>query len=310
MAVDIVRVVHANVNCSELARSRRFYTEFVGLSAQGHTRPALPQDGSGFGLPGGALWDAYMMHDARGPLSPCIDLLEWQIPRPQGRPYVSANHLGLYRICLTVPELDALYERLAGAGSPCLSRPQLRRVNDELEVRLFLCPDPDGTMLEFVENRERGRVQLTHVNINCSEIGRSAEWYQRVLGLELVGSSRPGPSPGDVFGLPGAVEWDARFLAPGRSPDGFLIDLLEWKHPRPVGRPYPGANHLGIYRLAFLVEDCQAACEELQRQGVRCSPPCWLEMGPELPIDGVWALFFADPDGTCLELIESPRLRA
>jgi hypothetical protein len=31
-------------------------------------------------------------------------------------------------------------------------------------------------------------------------------------------------------------------------------------------------------------------------------------MGPDLPIAGVWALFFRDPDGTCLELIESPKL--
>jgi hypothetical protein len=33
-------------------------------------------------------------------------------------------------------------------------------------------------------------------------------------------------------------------------------------------------------------------------------------MGPEIPIDGLWALFFRDPDGSCLELIESPRVHA
>ena len=31
-----------------------------------------------------------------------------------------------------------------------------------------------------------------------------------------------------------------------------------------------------------------------------------LEMGPEVPIAGLWAVFFRDPDGTCLELIERP----
>jgi hypothetical protein len=30
-------------------------------------------------------------------------------------------------------------------------------------------------------------------------------------------------------------------------------------------------------------------------------------MGPEIPIDGVWAVFFPDPDGTCMELIETPK---
>ena len=29
---------------------------------------------------------------------------------------------------------------------------------------------------------------------------------------------------------------------------------------------------------------------------------------PEIPIDGVWAMFFPDPDGTCMELIETPKL--
>ena len=27
-----------------------------------------------------------------------------------------------------------------------------------------------------------------------------------------------------------------------------------------------------------------------------------------MTIEGLWACFFPDPDGTCLELIESPRL--
>jgi hypothetical protein len=33
-------------------------------------------------------------------------------------------------------------------------------------------------------------------------------------------------------------------------------------------------------------------------------------MGPEVPVAGLWAVFFRDPDGTCLELIQRPELRA
>jgi hypothetical protein len=32
-------------------------------------------------------------------------------------------------------------------------------------------------------------------------------------------------------------------------------------------------------------------------------------MGPGIPVDGLWAVFFRDPDGTCLELIQRPALR-
>jgi hypothetical protein len=81
-----------------------------------------------------------------------------------------------------------------------------------------------------------------------------------------------------------------------------------WKRPAPIGRPYDSANHLGLYRMAFLVEDMQASYDEIRRQGVECPPPVYLDMGPEIPIDGLWALFFPDPDGTCLELIETPKL--
>ena len=87
---------------------------------------------------------------------------------------------------------------------------------------------------------------------------------------------------------------------------GFAIDLLEWKDPKPVGRPYASANHRGIYRMAFLVEDAKAGHAELLRLGVPCSDPIFLDMGPEIPVEGVWAVFFEDPDGACLELIESP----
>jgi catechol 2,3-dioxygenase-like lactoylglutathione lyase family enzyme len=85
-----------------------------------------------------------------------------------------------------------------------------------------------------------------------------------------------------------------------------VIDLLEWRTPRPTGRPHAGANHLGLFRLAFLVEDARACHAELVREGVETGPPVWLEMGPEVPIEGLWAVFFRDPDGTCLELIQRP----
>ena len=58
--------------------------------------------------------------------------------------------------------------------------------------------------------------------------------------------------------------------------------------------------------MAFLVEDAAACHAELGRLGVTCGAPVWLDMGPDIPIDGLWALFFADPDGACLELIQTP----
>ncbi len=304
MAIPIRQVAHVNANCSDLERSLRFYRDFVGLVPALHTNPD-PQPGAGFGLPGEIQWDAYMMRDCRGDAGPCIDLLQWRIPAPTGRPYEPANHLGMFRICLLAPDLDSLYEEALASGVPCTSPPARVRVIPErgIVVKALFCRDPDGTLVEFIE--QPGDVRLMHVNVNCRNLARSLDWYQRVLGLEVRGESHPGPVSGDVFGLPGEVCWDARFLYPPGQ-DGFAIDLLEWKDPTPVGSPYASANHLGLYRTAFLVDDIQACCEELIRLGVETSKPEFLDMGPEVPVDGVWACFFPDPDGTCLELIQAP----
>ena len=65
--------------------------------------------------------------------------------------------------------------------------------------------------------------------------------------------------------------------------------------------------NLGIYRMALMVDDIQASYQTLLANGVSCpTPPVKLDMGPGVPVDGVWALFFPDPDGTCIELIERP----
>jgi glyoxylase I family protein len=309
MAVPVLGVVHVNVNCSELSRSLRFYRDLVGLAPLVHTNPG-PQDGAGFGLPGRIAWDAWLLHDARGPLGPAVDLLEWKQPPPAGKPAAEANQLGMFRLCLSVPDVDPVYARLVAAGVPCLSAPVAAPIDASLSVRFFCARDPDGTAIEFIQDLGApGELRLMHVNVNCSDLGRSGEWYRRVLGLATLGRSSPGPVDGAGFGWNGPCEWQAEFLAVPGAVDPFIVDLLEWKTPRPTGAPPGRANQLGLFRLAFLVEDAHAAHAELLRHGAWTSPPVWLEMGPEVPIDGLWAVFFRDPDGTCLELIQRPVVR-
>ncbi len=310
MAISIERVMHVNVNCSDLERSLGFYRDVVGLTPASHTNP-VPQDGAGFGMQGQVQWDAHIMQDARGFAGPAIDLLEWKQPGPIGRPPAQPNHLGLFRVCLLVPDIDAVHRRAVSEGVACITPPVEVPVDPEsgLIVRVFLCRDPDGTAIEFVEQASVSQTQLIHVNLNCSNLARSVEWYERVLGLEVRGGSHPGPVSGAAFGVSGEVEWDARFLWPPGQ-DAFAIDLLEWKTPAPLGKPAMAANQLGLYRMAFMVEDIHACHEELRVQGVECGPPVFLEMGPEIPIDGVWAIFFPDPDGSCMELIETPKFEA
>jgi catechol 2,3-dioxygenase-like lactoylglutathione lyase family enzyme len=312
-AIPVTRVAHCNVNCSSLARSRQFYEDVVGLRAFTHTNPP-PQEGAGFPMPEGhgttVQWDARILHDHRGPQSsPAVDLLEWKMPAPTGAPYPSANHLGFYRLCYLVPSVEEMHERFVSAGATVFSPPATAWLDAgrAQTVRVFCGLDPDGTCLEFVESASVPSTQSIHVNVNCSDLQRSLAWYTGNLGFEVTGHSAPGPEPGAPFSFDGDCEWEAYFLSLPGQQGVFTIDLLQWKRPQPVGRPYGTANHLGIYRMALMVDDIHACYETLVANGVSCyGPPAELDMGPEVPVD-VWAMFFADPDGTCVELIESPR---
>lgn len=309
MALDILAVTHVNINCSDLERSMRFYRDLVGLTPQSHTRPH-PQAGEGFGLAGQVVWDAYLLHDDRGQAGPAIDLLEWQTPRPIGRPHPEANHLGFMRVCFAHDDLEGLHDRLTQAGIRTRSDVVSIPVVEGETVRFFCCDDPDGSCIEFIERREPGPVRMSHININCRDLDHASAWYQRVLGVAPVAPrAEPPPAPGTGFGLPGDCRYRADFLAVGGEPGGYILDLLEWLEPEPIGTPLQEANHLGPFRMAFLIADADAACAELDRLGVVHSGKCWLEMGPDLPmIEGLNAIFFRDPDGTMLELIETPRI--
>jgi catechol 2,3-dioxygenase-like lactoylglutathione lyase family enzyme len=308
MAVRIDRFMHVNVNCSELPRALSFYRDFVGLHAESHTHP-VPQAGTGFGMSGSVQWDAYILHDHRGFAGPAVDLLEWKQPRPVGSPYPVPNHLGLATIGVAAPALDAVVAAATRLGIECgeIARAP---IEGEEPRRLLHCSDPDGTRIRFVEAPDQETaLRLAHVDVVCSDLARSRAWYERVLGLEAGPPVRSGPLPGAGFGVTGEVEWEARRLLPP-GPDPFALRLVEWKRPRAQGPAYASANHRGLYRMAFLVEDMARAHAELLARGVACPPPVWLDMGPEIPIDGLWACFFPDPDGSCLELIETPKLRA
>jgi catechol 2,3-dioxygenase-like lactoylglutathione lyase family enzyme len=307
---EIFGFMHVNVNCSDLERSRRFYGDALGLVASAHTRPAAPQSGAGFGLPGDALWDAWILDDPRGMGSAAaLDLLRWEEPPPVGRPPGVAPATGIHRLTYAVAALDDVLPRLAAAGGRALPIATVTR--GRRRVRLAWVLDPDGSVIELVEDPEcAGAVQARAVSVVCRDLDRSIAWYRSVLGLEVRTREDGASVPGEAFAVPGNARWDAAELElPGRA-GHYALRLERWHEPPTVERAPAVANQLGPFRLAFLVDDAHAWHAELARRGVSCTaPPVWLDMGPEIPIDGLWALFFFDLDGACVEMIQTPQLR-
>ena len=147
----MARVIHVNVNCSDLDRSAAFYRDELGLEASLRTTPAEPQPGAAFGLER-VQWDAWMMAGADGFGGPVVDLLEWKVPVPVGSAD-SSNGTGFQRLRVAAP----------GGGPEA---------------------DPDGTAIEIVPG-ERARV--AGVVIGCSDFMRSVAFYRDVVGLQIDG---------------------------------------------------------------------------------------------------------------------------
>ncbi len=301
MAIGVSRVFHLNVNCSNLEQSLVFYRDLLGLTAVVRTTPVEPQHGAAFGLDT-VQWDAWILADSRGLDGVALDLLEWQVPRSTESPYPSANIPGFARIGMTTSDIDATYQRLVAAGVDCFSTPHEVEVEGVPSMKAFVCADPDGTLIELIS----GSADRLSVGIvNCTDLDRSIEFYDKVLGFKPLARFGSGPRDGSGLRLGPEVDWEMAYLDDPRGSSDFAIDLVHWNAPKSEGASYGAANNLGIYRMALLTADIDRAYDELCSFEVQCvTPPLTLEMGPGIP--QLRALLFPDPDGAMLELIEAP----
>ncbi|HEX7095395.1 MAG TPA: VOC family protein [Acidimicrobiales bacterium] len=299
MPINPSRVFHVNVNCSDLDRSLAFYRDTLGLAAMTRTTPAVPQPGAAFGLDE-VQWDAWILQGDRGSSTPVLDLLEWKTPEPEGSPVTSPTTTGFNRLAFTTPDLDGLHERLVAAGADVWSAPTHVPFEGGGGVRMFVCSDPDGTMLELVDGDD---TRLAHVVVVCVDVDRSVRYYRDLLGMAHGASIRSAPHPGAVLRLDGDIATRVERMVDPAT--GFAVQLVEWLRPTATPGRSRKANELGIFRMAWHTDDIDRDHATLRDAKVPCyAPPAMLDMGPGLP--HVRALFWEDPDGACLELIESP----
>lgn len=141
---------------------------------------------------------------------------------------------------------------------------------------------------------------LHHTAITVTNLDRSIDFYCNVLGLELV------HEPTDTFSgafveqalrVPGCA---VRIAVVGCGVD--RIELLEFAAPAsPVERPLPG-NAYGAAHLAFHVNDIEAKKAELEAKGVTFFADIATNEAGSLA--GWRWVYFSDPDGIVLELVE------
>jgi catechol 2,3-dioxygenase-like lactoylglutathione lyase family enzyme len=141
---------------------------------------------------------------------------------------------------------------------------------------------------------------LHHAGITVADLDEAIDFYHGVLGLEFVNEPSPvfdSPRLGPAVGVPGAALRQVS-LALGDT----ILELLEYLEPAsPVVAPL-AQNALGAQHVAFLVEDINGTKAALEEKGVEFYSD--VNVVDEGVLAGWRWVYFADPEGNALELVE------
>jgi catechol 2,3-dioxygenase-like lactoylglutathione lyase family enzyme len=159
--------------------------------------------------------------------------------------------------------------------------------------------------------------KLMHVCIAVPDLDEALKFYRDVLGFESVFETKNAKADGKLLGFDTEEIglYAHHILTVGAQREHATeINLIEYTNPKTfIGEgPYSQMNHVGITRLALLVESVDEAFKRiLSYAGVEivCEPKDILIVKPEVTITSRW-FSFKDPYGIFIVMSQPPKMDA
>lgn len=144
--------------------------------------------------------------------------------------------------------------------------------------------------------------EVLHIGLIVSDMHQSKAFYGDILGLDFVGEMvMQGEATDRLFGMENTVAEVAYFKGTEEihSPS---IELISFEHG--AKKVASSLNHTSIAEVCFAVQDIEATYQRLKKEGIEfISEPQFFDFTTS-GFDKSWAVYFKDPDGIILELIQ------
>jgi lactoylglutathione lyase len=135
-------------------------------------------------------------------------------------------------------------------------------------------------------------MHMSYAGIRVTDMGRSYDFYTRLMGLRFSGANESAEHP------------ERKMVLLLRDPESNQrLELNYYPPGSPYAVPYlPGE---GLDHLAFKVDDLPAFLETLHREGVEPEKMAHYS-GPMMSTPSFRVAFVRDPDGNQIELYDAP----
>ena len=146
---------------------------------------------------------------------------------------------------------------------------------------------------------------IYHIGITVNNLEKSVYFYHKILGLEII--APPGKpcaeiDDGKPVGVKGAVIRTCLL----KAADDSYLEFLEYYPKSSIKNPVP-MNTTGAHHISLLLDDINKSIDQLKKYNIEfLYKPLVINSGYYKDVKWV---YFKDPDGIILELMEKPKTK-